>query len=1009
MFRVDKTEVKGTMQREQVLMENGVVLDEEQLLFISYGQDNAVDEHVDELPVQDLALNVDNVFQVDECDTFDSNVDEAPTTQTMFMENISSADPVYDEVGPSYDSNILSEVHDHDNYQDAICEHYKVHEMHDDVQANCVVVSEAEYTGDSNMILYDQYVKDNTEPVVQNNVSFVSNDAYMMIINEMHEQPAQCVFVKAHTKVVDASLTDELATYKEQVELYERWSKFELTKREQKIEEKLRIVITDRNIKEENLRKELHSVKMQLNSTFNHTKSMRITPTGLTEGERGFEQTKECYLTEVIPFFKTLKEHFEGIQKALTKEIKEIKEIFEELEPEVDQNAVNMKCDEIERKNLLIENDNLIADCLSKEVFYIATNSKLIVSRFTEMHDAHTVVPARCLELEARLKHQHLKASFGNNKSLSARDALDFENKREVHLDYLKHLKESVTTLREIVEETRVERPLYRSLASACLYTKHSQELLEYMVVQIVLWYFDSGCSKHMTGNRSLLKNFVKKFIGTVRFRNDHFSDIMGYGDYVIGDSVIFRVPIILAATHSFTTIDQDAPSPSHSLSSSKLQPHISHQGVTARSTIIEDNLSAHTDNDPFINVFALEPSSKASSSEHAMTEDCWFQAMQDEIQKFNQVWELVPRLDCVMIIALKWIFKVKLDEYGDVLKNKARLVAKGYRQEEGINFKESFVPVVRIEAIRIFIEEVYVSQPEGFVDPDHPTYVYRLKKALYGLKQALRAWYQASPTKKHLEALKRVFRYIRGTIIWGLSSKSGSAQFLREKLVSWSSKKQKSTAISTTEAEYIAMSGSCAQILWMRSQLSDFYFAFNKIPMYCNNCSTITLCCNNVQQSRSKHIDIYYHVIREQVDKGMVELYFVTTDYQLVDIFTKALPREWFEFLLPRLDNMANENVPAPAPTRFDDQILSFVAWPPAPQSLAWKAFDIREAPSSSSKQQSAPYSKQPVKDVPIPYDVNISDSKDTDTAHLPKIKTRPNWLKPLPEEDRPETPEPD
>ncbi|GJU66581.1 retrovirus-related pol polyprotein from transposon TNT 1-94 [Tanacetum coccineum] len=119
------------------------------------------------------------------------------------------------------------------------------------------------------------------------------------------------------------------------------------------------------------------------------------------------------------------------------------------------------------------------------------------------------------------------------------------------------------------------------------------------------------------------------------------------------------------------------------------------------------------------------------------------------------------------MIIALKWIYKVKLDEYGDVLKNKARLVAKGYRQEEGIDFEESFAPVARIEAIRIFIanaasknmiiyqmdvktaflngelkEEVYVSQPEGFVDPDHPTHVYRLKKALYGLKQAPRAWY---------------------------------------------------------------------------------------------------------------------------------------------------------------------------------------------------------------------------------------------------------------------------
>nr|GEU64286.1 hypothetical protein [Tanacetum cinerariifolium] len=98
---------------------------------------------------------------------------------------------------------------------------------------------------------------------------------------------------------------------------------------------------------------------------------------GLTEGERGFEQTKECYLIEVVSFFKTIKEHFEGIQKALTKEIKEIKGIFEELKAEVDQNFVNRKCDEIEQKNLFIANDNLVVDCLSKEVFLIATNSAL--------------------------------------------------------------------------------------------------------------------------------------------------------------------------------------------------------------------------------------------------------------------------------------------------------------------------------------------------------------------------------------------------------------------------------------------------------------------------------------------------------------------------------------------------------------------------------------------------------------------------------------------------------
>ncbi|GKF06168.1 hypothetical protein Tco_0036836 [Tanacetum coccineum] len=132
--------------------------------------------------------------------------------------------------------------------------------------------------------------------------------------------------------------------------------------------------------------------------------------------------------------------------------------------------------------------------------------------------------------------------------------------------------------------------------------------------------------------------------------------------------------------------------------------------------------------------------------------------------------------------------------------------------------------------------------------------------------------------------------------------STSGSAQFLGDKLVSWSSKKQKSTATSSTEAEYIALSRCCAQILWMRSHLIDYGFTFNKIHLYCDNKSAIALGCNNVQCSRAKHIDVRYHFIKEQVENGIVELYFVRMEYQLADIFTKPLPRERFNLLIKKL-----------------------------------------------------------------------------------------------------------
>ncbi|GJS53697.1 hypothetical protein Tco_0627059 [Tanacetum coccineum] len=219
-------QVKQGRSSATTAMENRVALDEEQLLFLASGHDNAFDEDVDEQHVQDLALNVDNVFQADDCDAFDFDVDEAPTTQTMFMANLSSAYPVYDEAGLSYDSDILSEVHDHDQYQDAVCEHHEEHKMHDDVQPNYVVDSHADYTSDSNMIPYDQYVKDNVVPVVQSNVSSIPNDAYM-IYNDMYEPHAQSVSKTTRNTVVDNALTAELATYKEQVELYERRARFE--------------------------------------------------------------------------------------------------------------------------------------------------------------------------------------------------------------------------------------------------------------------------------------------------------------------------------------------------------------------------------------------------------------------------------------------------------------------------------------------------------------------------------------------------------------------------------------------------------------------------------------------------------------------------------------------------------------------------------------------------------------------------------------------------------------
>ena len=122
------------------------------------------------------------------------------------------------------------------------------------------------------------------------------------------------------------------------------------------------------------------------------------------------------------------------------------------------------------------------------------------------------------------------------------------------------------------------------------------------------------------------------------------------------------------------------------------------------------------------------------------------------------------------------------------------------------------------------------------------------------------------------------------------------------EKLVSWSSKKQDCTALSTTEAEYVSLSACCAQVLWMRTQLTDYGFTFDRIPMYCDSKSAIAISCNPVHHSKTKHIKVRYHFIKEHVEEGTVELFFVKTDYQLADLFTKALPKERFDYLVRRI-----------------------------------------------------------------------------------------------------------
>nr|GEX11219.1 hypothetical protein [Tanacetum cinerariifolium] len=230
--------------------------------------------------------------------------------------------------------------------------------------------------------------------------------------------------------------------------------------------------------------------------------------------------------------------------------------------------------------------------------------------------------------------------------------------------------------------------------------------------------------------------------------------------------------------------------------------------------------------------------------------------------------------------------------------------------------------------------EQVYVAQPDGFVDPDHLEKVYRLRKALYGLKQAPRACYDELSkflTSKGLQihqSLRGIFinqaKYAleilhkhgmekdqsigtpmatKPKLYADLSgnpvdqtdnhSKIGSLMYLTSSrpdiMQALDFKEADCTAMSSIEAEYVALSASCAQVMWMRTQLQDYGFNYNKIPLYYDFQSAI-------------HIHTRYHFIKEQVENGIIELYFVRTEYQLADMFTIALPEDMFKYLIGEL-----------------------------------------------------------------------------------------------------------
>ncbi|GJZ24209.1 putative ribonuclease H-like domain-containing protein [Tanacetum coccineum] len=502
-----------------------------------------------------------------------------------------------------------------------------------------------------------------------------------------------------------------------------------------------------------------------------------------------------------------------------------------------------------------------------------------------------------------------------------------------------------------------------------------------------------------------------------------------------------------------------------------------------------------------------------------ALSDPAWVEAMQEELLQFKlqKVWILVDLPKGHRAIGTKWVYINKKDERGIVIRNKVRLVAQGYTQEESIDYDEVFAPVARIKAIRIFLdyasymgfmvyqmdvksaflygqieEEVYVCQPPGFEDPDHPNKVYKVVKALYGLHQAPRAWYdtlanyllcngfergkidqtlfikrhkghillvqiyvddiifgstkkelcdefeklmkdkfqmssmgeltfflglqvqqkkkgifisqdkyvheilrkfnysdvksastptdlekplvqdgdaddvdehlyrsmigslmyltasrpdimfavcacarfQVSPKSSHLLAVKRIFRYLKGKPSLGLwyskdsplelvaytdsdyagatqdrKSTTGGCQFLGNRLISWQCKKQTVVATSTTEAEYVAAASCCGQVLWIQNQLLDYGYNFMNTVIYIDNNSTICIIENPVQHSKTKHIEIRHHFIRDCNAKKLIQMVKIDIEHNVADLLTKGFDAGWKRISDKRTKNQAKND----------------------------------------------------------------------------------------------------
>nr|GEV16693.1 hypothetical protein [Tanacetum cinerariifolium] len=345
-----------------------------------------------------------------------------------------------------------------------------------------------------------------------------------------------------------------------------------------------------------------------------------------------------------------------------------------------------------------------------------------------------------------------------------------------------------------------------------------------------------------------------------------------------------------------------------------------------------------------------------------ALDDESLVEAIQKELLQFKllNVWILVDLPLGKRAIGTKWVYRNKKDQRGIVVRNKARLVTQGHRQEEGIDYNEVFALVARIETIRLFLayasfmyftvyqmdvksaflygyikEEVYFSQPPGFVDPEFPDRVYKVEKALYGLHQAPRAWYLSTEFEQLMHKLFQMssIEELNFFLKPQVEPRKDSIFLSQDKYVSdilkkfgFSSVKSATTPMETHKSLSKNAAGTDVNVdlysdyagasldrnlqqevvLWLQNQLLDYGYNFMQTKIHVDNKSAICVVKNPVYHSKTKHIQIRHHFIKDSYEKKLIEMVKIHTNYNVADLLTKAFDVTRFQFLVASIGSVS-------------------------------------------------------------------------------------------------------